>query len=370
MIDKLIFEAPLNPLSMGNVSINILLSLYKKGIKVLYLPIGQPDIGNYKLTDDFKNWLQDAGNRFLREFKKTDVHLKNWHLAGSHAWVSDKRYLLTYHECSEATQEEINTVKNTTKTLFCGNYSPSIFKNFSDNVGTFNLGFDSNSFSKTNKKYFNDNRLQWFLGGKAELRKNSWQILNLWAKKFGKKQGESYKPGERMNFLNICIANPFYDINVQNQQINQALEGQRYCNIQAFPFLGREQFNDLLNSSDFDLTGLSSGESWNLPAFNMTCLGKWSIVLNCTGQKSWSTSNNSIQISPNGMRSNIDNIFFHPNQPFNRGQFYTFDPEEANQAMQLAVDKYADKPNIEGEKLQTEFTYDKTVDNILKEIEN
>ena len=367
MINRLIFEAPLNNLSMGNVSINLLLEMWKKKIDVLYLPIGQPEIGNFNLPEEFKVWLQNAGNRFLKEFKKADVHLKNWHLNGSHAWISDKRYLLTYHECSEATHEEINIVKNTTKTFFCGNYSSPIFKNFTDNVGNFNLGFDANSFQKTDKKYFNDNRIQWFLGGKSEARKNSLQVLSLWAKKFGKKEGESYKPGERIHFLNVCIFNPFYDVKIQEQQIAQALGGVRYCNIQLFPFLGREQFSDLLNSSNIDLTGLSSAESWNLPSFNMTCLGKWSIVLNATGHKAWANNNNSIQVSPNGMRSCVDNMFFQPNSPFNRGQFYTFDNDEVINAMDKAAEK-ADTLNVEGEKLTTEFTYEKSLDNILKEI--
>ena len=39
--------------------------------------------------------------------------------------------------------------------------------------------------------------------------------------------------------------------------------------------------NILINNIDIDLSGLSNGEGWNLPAFNATALGKWSIVSNC-----------------------------------------------------------------------------------------
>ncbi len=52
-MDKIIFESPLNQLSMGSVGINILLSLFKKKIDVLYLPIGNADISNYSISDDF-----------------------------------------------------------------------------------------------------------------------------------------------------------------------------------------------------------------------------------------------------------------------------------------------------------------------------
>jgi hypothetical protein len=370
MIEKLIVEAPLNPLSLGNVSYNILYSLYKKGVKVLYVPIGQPDVGVYKNDDQFKNWLQEAGNKFFSEFKRDIPSLKIWHINQSWQFPSDKRYLATFHECDTATSEELNIVKNTNKTFFCGTYSPSVFNDLGAKTDSYNLGFDSASFYPTNKKYFADGRIQWFLGGKAELRKNTWQIINLWAKKYGKKQGESYKSGEQMHFLNLCIFNNFYDPKIQEQQINQALEGQKYCNIQLFPFLDRESFNDILNASDFDLTGLSSAESWNLPAFNMTCLGKWSIVLNATGHKSWANESNSILVQPNGKRTSVDNMFFQSNSIFNRGQFYTFDPDEAVAAMETAVSKHHNKINEEGIKLGAEMTYEKTVDHLLNKIEN
>jgi hypothetical protein len=366
-MNKLIVEAPINTLSLGNVSLNILKALYKKKIDVLYLPIGQPDVGNYKTDEDFRNWLQNAGNRFFTEFKRDIPSLKIWHLNQSWHFPSDKKYLLTFHETDAPTQPELNIIKNIDKTFFCGNYSSKIFNDLGVKTGEFNLGFDSDSFYKTGKRYFDDGRIQWFLGGKLEARKNTLQILNLWAKKYGKKQGEFYRPDEQKHFLNICVFNPFYDAKVQEQQLNQALEGQKYVNIQAFPFLGREQFNDLLNASDIDLTGLSSAESWNLPAFNMTCLGKWSIVLNATGHKTWANEKNCILVQPNGKKNCVDNVFFHQGAPFNQGNFYTFDNQEVINAMESAT-KLAKTENLEGEKLKEEFTYDKTVDNILKEV--
>lgn len=368
MIEKLIFEGPINNLSMGNVSVNLLLELWKKKIDVLYSPIGGIDINNYKLSDEFKGWLQQAANRYLKELDRNLVTIRNWHLAGSQSWPSDKRYLLSYHECDGCTPEEIQTIKNINKVFFCGVYSPKVFADYGVSVDSFNLGFDKESFYKTNKKYFDDGRIQWLLAGKAEARKGSFKILNLWARKFGKKQGESYKTGEQIHFLNCCIINPFYDVKIQENQIAQALSGQRYTNIQFFPFLDREKYCDLYNASDIDLTGLSLAESWNLPAFNMTALGKWSIVLNAHGHRSWSTPLSSIQISPNGKEKMTDGIFFNDVGPFNIGNRYTWDEKEVENAMDLAVKK-AKTPNIIGEELQNVFTYSKTVDYIINKIE-
>lgn len=368
MIKKLIFEAPINNLSLGNVSLNILLSLYKKGVDVLYKPIGNADIGNYKLSDDFKSWLQLSASRFLTEFNNELPHIRCWHLNGSDSWISKYRYLLTFHETDFSTPEEINICKNINKVFFCGNFSPKIFGEYGIEADSFNLGFDSNSFHKTNKKYFNDGRIQFFLGAKMEKRKKTLEILSIWAKKYGKTHGENYKDGEQQFFLNACILNPFYDTKVQEQQIAQALGGKRYVNIQFFPFLDRESFNDILNASDIDLTGLSGGESWNLVPFNISCLGKWSIVLNCSGQRTWANKDNCILVTPKGKVDSQDGIFFHKGAPFSQGNFFSFDAKDVEVAMDLAVEK-CKSPNIEGEKLGVDFTYDKSVDYILTKIE-
>ncbi len=370
MIKELVFEGPINNLSLGNVSINLIECLYKKGIKVHYLPIGQTDIGNYNLSDDFKLWLQSSANNFCKSYKRDLITLKNWHIQQSWHFPTDKRYLLTYHELDTCSQEEINIVRNINKVFFCGNYSPKVFGEYSlENIDSFNLGFDQKSFYKKDKVYFNDGRIQWHLGGKAEHRKHSLKILALWAKKYGKKQGESYKQGEQQHFLNAAITNPFYDIKAQEQQIAQVFGGQRYINIQFFPFLNRESLNDLYNASHIDLSGLSGGESWNLVSFNFSCLGKWAIVLNCSGMKTWVTKDNCILVNPSGKVDATDNIFFHKGSPFGgSGNFYTFDDNEVIAAMELA-EKKAKTTNLEGEKLKTQFTYEKSLDEILTKVE-
>lgn len=368
MIKELIFESPINNLSLGNVGLNILHSLYKLGIKVYYIPIGQVDINNYNLSDDFKAWLQDSAIQFLKNYKRDLITIKNWHINQSWNFPSDNRYLLTYHETDSATQEELQILKSLNRVFFCGEYSSKIFSEYgATNIDNFNLGFDNNSFYKTDKKYFDDNRIQWFLNGKLEKRKHTLEILQLWAKKFGKKQGESYSMSEQPHFLNCCIINPFYDVKVQEQQIVQALGGVKYNNIQFFSFLPREAYNDLLNASDIDLTGLSGGESWNLPAFNMTCLGKWSIVLNCSGHKSWANKDNCILINPNGKQDSTDNIHFVKGNPFNQGNFYSFNNEEVINAFEIAAKK-ARTTNFEGEKMKEMFTYDKSLNYILSKI--
>ena len=129
------------------------------------------------------------------------------------------------------------------------------------------------------------------------------------------------------------------------------------------------EVNHLLNSADIDLTGLSGAEGWNLPAFNATALGKWSIVSNHSAHKAWATNSNSILIDANEKEPAADGLFFPPSGDFNIGNIYKFNKDQAISAMEQAEEK-VNIINEEGLKLQKEFTYEKTLNLILEEIEN
>jgi hypothetical protein len=63
-----------------------------------------------------------------------------------------------------------------------------------------------------------------------------------------------------------------------------------------------------------------------------------------------------------------DGIHFAENSPFNVGNSFTWDENDVSKAMDLAATK-AKTPNPEGEKLASQFTYEKSVDDILLKIE-
>ena len=53
---KLIYKGPLNSLSFGNVSYNLLKAMYGEGYDVAIFPIGKIDVSSFDLTDqDFKS---------------------------------------------------------------------------------------------------------------------------------------------------------------------------------------------------------------------------------------------------------------------------------------------------------------------------
>jgi hypothetical protein len=197
--------------------------------------------------------------------------------------------------------------------------------------------------------------------GKFEKRKHTARILRLWAENYG--NNKDY-------LLSCCITNPFIKPEQMNQLLREAFSGSKPSNINILPFLpANSQVNEFLNSINIDLTGLSGAEGWNLPAFNATALGKWSIVLNCTSHKDWATSENSILVEPSGQEDAHDGVFFHAGQEFNQGQINTFSDEAFTEAVSTALKKCNQK-NTEGIKLQNQFTYEKTINKILQLIEN
>jgi hypothetical protein len=152
--------------------------------------------------------------------------------------------------------------------------------------------------------------------------------------------------------------------------LNNVLKGKRYTNINFLPRLQKNsEVNELLNSIDIDLTGLSGGEGWNLPAFNATCLGKWSVVLNETSHKDWATEENSIIVESSGKFDCEDHKFFKKGINFNQGEFYTWTEDQAIAAMEKAESK-AGQLNTEGQKLAEKMTYSNTVDGIFSHIQD
>ena len=356
---KLIYSAPINSLSLGNVSVNLLKEMYKRNIDLTFFPVGRElDFKAYKLDKGFGDWFTRAVGERLKTVKKDTPSLKVWHINGSEQKYSDKQYLLSFYELGTPTKEEVNLVNLQDHTFLSSSYSAGVFSNLAKRVSYVPMGFDE-EFHVLEKKNTLSGVIHFGLMGKWEHRKHTEKIIKLWLKKFG----------DNPRFqLTCCVTNPFYKPEQMQQVIMQALGGKRYFNVNFLPYLGTNaEVNALMNSFDIDLTGLSGAEGWNLPSFNTTALGKWSIVLNATAHKDWANEKNSLLVQPNGQEPVYDNIFFQQGQPFNQGSIYTWDEEEVAAQMDKAV-SLAKTVNVEGLKLQKEFTWSKSLDIILDKI--
>jgi glycosyltransferase involved in cell wall biosynthesis len=354
---KLLVNAPINALSFGNVSVNILRELFKKNIDLIFFPIGdKAEMDAYdKIEPDFVKYLQAATNDRYSKISKDIPSLKLWHIFGSETRYSKNQSLFTFHEVSEVTNIEKNLLSLQDRVFVSSNYTKNIFNlNGLDNVTHVPLGFD-NDFQITNKTYLQD-KIHFGILGKFENRKNTARIIKSWLKLFGNKP--EYQ-------LSCAITNPFLDKARFQNELLKVLEGKQYNNLNFVPYMQtNSEVNDYLNSIDIDLGGLSGAEGWNLPSFNATALGKWSVVINATAHKDWATKDNSILIEPSSLKDCYDDVFFKKGQSFNQGQFFDISDQEMDNAILKSL-SYAKTPNPEGLKLQKQFTYEKTVETIL-----
>jgi glycosyltransferase involved in cell wall biosynthesis len=354
---RLLVNAPINALSFGNVSVNILRELHKKDIDLVFFPIGdKAELEAYDKIDlSFIKYLQSATNSRYEKINKDIPTLKLWHIFGSETRYSKNQSLFTFHEVSEVTSIEKNLLNLQDRIFVSSNYTKNIFElNGVENITYVPLGFDPD-FHITDKIYLED-KIHFGLLGKFESRKNTARIIKAWLKLFG--NNSKYQ-------LSCAITNPFLDKAKFQNELLKTLEGKQYNNLNFVPYMQtNSEVNDFLNSIDIDLGGLSGAEGWNLPSFNATALGKWSVVMNATAHKDWATSDNSILIEPSSLKDCYDDVFFKKGQAFNQGQFFNISDEEMENAILKSV-SYAKKPNPEGLKLQKEFTYEKTVETIL-----
>ena len=357
-MEYLNFTGPINSLSFGNVSINMLRELYKKDHKICFFPMGNNlDFDAYdKVTDDFKKWVIDSFNNRFTNLRKESPSIKMWHLNGSESSIGSNNFLYTFYECDEPTETEVNICNLNNSTIFSSSHALDCFKKSGCNNGKYiPIGFDEDFF-ETEKEYLKG-KVHFGLVGKFEKRKHTARIINLWAKKYG--NNNDYQ-------LSCCINNPFFKDDQMKSLISQTLQGQRYTNINFLPYLKtNSEMNELYNSIDVNLSGLSGAEGWNLPAFNSTCLGKWSIVLNATSHKDWANQDNSILVEPSHQDPIYDRAFFKEGQEFNQGKLNYFSDDDFYKAVDKSIDKYKVK-NKKGSKLKEKFNYSNTIDQILK----
>lgn len=355
------FNAPINSLSLGNVSINFLREIYAKELQVNLFPIGDnADFSAYdKINKSFKDWVIRSGFNRLKNFNKNIPTLKVWHINGSEYTLGKNQFLYTFYEVDSPTEEEINIVKSQEHVFFSSSESAELFKKMGcDNVSYVPLGFDFD-FCETQKQYFGDDIIHFGLIGKFERRKNTQAIIKLWLSKFG--NNPKYQ-------LSCLVNNVFFKPEEMTAALKESLMDKRWNNINFLPFLKtNSEVNDLLNAVDIDLSGLSNGEGWNLPAFNATALGKWSIVSNCSSHIDWATKDNAILVDPIGKQPCYDNKFFVEGRNFNQGNYYKLDQQSIENALDVAVSK-AKTENINGKKLKKQFTYKKSIESILNVI--
>ena len=355
----ILVECPLNSLSFGNVSLNILRELFKAKKEIILFPIGdRHDLSAYNLEPEFQVWIQSAIENKWKHWHQEVPALRLWHLMGSESRKTKNQTLYTFYECSNPTQVERAIASNQDTLFFSSSYAKKAFESFGIDCGFIPLGFDPD-FKKTNIPRPN-NVVQFGLMGKFEYRKHTAKIIRAWLKRYGNNPAFN---------LNLCVTNPFFKTEEMNGVLATCFDGKHYNNVNVLPYLKtNEDVNAFMNFIDIDLGGLSGAEGWNLPSFNATCLGKWSIVLNATSHKDWADKENSILVEPTSTIEAHDGVFFKKGSLFNQGVFYDWDEKGFNDALDIAETKVG-QINTAGVELSQLLTYKNMVSQLLSAVE-
>ena len=129
---KLVVDAPINSLSFGNVSVNLLREMYKKQMDIALFPVGeQADLEAFdKIDKDFVEWLQDATDKRFSRIDQDTPSFKLWHINGAERRITPRQYLYTFYELDSPTETEKSIVKLQNKTIFSSEYARKCFKLF------------------------------------------------------------------------------------------------------------------------------------------------------------------------------------------------------------------------------------------------
>lgn len=347
-------------MSFGQVSVNLLKEFFKMELSPSLFFVGQPDLSCHTgITEEFSKWLSNCSLNALENHSKDFPCIKLWHLNNSLSSVSHKQILLTFYELDSPTSAEINAVKNNSLVLFSSDYSMEQFKNLGcNNVGSFKLGFDAETFKVIEYPYFKD-RIIFTLAGKFEKRKHHLKTMKAWASKYG----------NNPKYVLNCALNNDWNKNYQSQ-IHNAFEGEVPNNFNFIPYLlSNSEYNDYLNAGNIVLA-MSGGEGWGLPEFQSVALGKYCVGLNAHGYSDWMTAKNTVIVNPSGKIDAEDGVFFSKGTPFNQGKIFTWEEEEFLAACDKAIELYKGSPvNTEGLKLASQFTWEKSAKDILTKLQ-
>lgn len=349
---------PINSVSFGQVSLAILREIYRRGLTPSLLPIGNVDISTEEDDPNFTDWINKCISKYKISHTRDIPVIKLWHLSGGNESISKKQILISFYELDSPTQFEKNAAQGNI-TVFTNKYTQEVFKNHGIETHFIPLGFDSYSFSRIEKQFFDDGRITFNLCGKLERRKNQVRVIKSWVKKFG---------NDKKYSLQTSCYNKFISKELNIKILNEALEGKRYFNFNNIEWISKNKtYNEFLNSADV-VIGMSSGEGWSIPEFTSVALGKHGVILNAHAHATWANERNSVLVNP--LKDKIDcydNLFFKKGMEINQGQYFNYNEDEFINACEEVIKRVENnRLNEEGLKLQQEFTYEKTVNQLLE----
>lgn len=348
-------NCPINCLSYGYVSTNILRELDKQGHEVCLFPIVASEVDNLHTHNVVTKCVENGKYRFSRSAPS----LRIWHQHDMGPTVGTPIVGWPIFELNKFNQLELHNLQSLDKIIVCSDWAANIVKNDLPNmpVGIVPLGVNRNIFLEKPRQ---DHPFRVLVTGKAEYRKGHDIVPSVLSVLADKPDVEFVIAIENGHLTDT-------EMNEWHEYFATKLPPKKIHLVHRFST--SVEVAALYNSVDCGIF-LSRAEGWNLPALEMLSCGKKIIITNYSAHTQYCNSKNSMLVSTNELETAYDGKFFQNSI----GEWAYLGDEQKTQAKAHLISLYNDFKqgnslmNYEGIETAKQFSWENSVKTLVSEL--
>lgn len=292
---------PINYLSYGLVSTNLIKALTKLNHKVALWPIGPIEC----LPENQDLIKSCVGNQ--AEYDKNGPSLRIYHQFDLAQHIGKGKHVgWPIFELDKFTQRELVHLHSQDALICCSEWGKEVLAQQElPNISVVPLGVDCDIFLPNP---YTSPETTFSMVGKWEVRKNFYELCQAFNKVF--------EPQDPV-LLKIHAYNPFFSAEENDKWLKLFLHSKLGRAGKIMVSGGRVENQEdivaaIMNSSDCGVY-ISKAEGFNLPALETLALEKHLIITNYSGHTEFATAQNSLLIEPDGLEVAYDGHFFKNN---------------------------------------------------------
>jgi glycosyltransferase involved in cell wall biosynthesis len=289
-------NAPVNKLSYGYVSLNIIKELVNLKVDISWFPIG-----NIEADQKYHQLLQKCVDN-SQSFDYDAPCLRIFHqFSMAESIGRGKRYGWPIFELDSFTKYEAHHLNSLDEIIVCSKWAEDIIWNSTRCMSTkvVPLGYDETVFFPIDTPKNTDTIFLHI--GKFEIRKSHDQLVDYF--------NSSFEGSDNVQ-LWLMTNNPFLSEQETKEWTNLYLNSKLGSKIKFIPRVdSQDQINYIINKCDYGIFP-SRAEGWNLPLLEMMGCGKPSIVTNYSAHKEFCTKDNSYLVEIDELEDAFDGKWF------------------------------------------------------------